>query len=73
MLTVSSAKADSSSVQRIAHPLHTIVFLAAEGALVVRAAMHAEQMRDALIKQARLAVASGGVAHPPAVANGAAS
>lgn len=47
MVTVSLTKADSSSVRRIAHPLHTVVFLAAEGVLVVRAAIHAEQMRSA--------------------------
>ena len=48
MVTVSSAKADSSSVRRIAHPLHTVVLLAGEGVLVVRGAMHAEQMRSAV-------------------------
>jgi membrane protease YdiL (CAAX protease family) len=48
MVTVSSTKADSSSVQRVAHPLHTVVLLAAEGVLVVRSAMHAEQMRNAV-------------------------
>lgn len=47
-MTVSSTKADSSSVLRIAHPLHTVLLLAAEGVLVVRSAMHAEQMRSAV-------------------------
>ncbi len=48
MQTAPPTSADSASYGRIAHPLHTIIFLAAEGALVVRAAMHAEQMRTAV-------------------------
>jgi membrane protease YdiL (CAAX protease family) len=36
------------ALHRIAHPLHTIVLLAAEAIMVVRAAMRAEQMRNAV-------------------------
>ena len=36
------------SFHRIAHPIHTIILLAAEAVMVVRAAMHAEQMRTAV-------------------------
>jgi membrane protease YdiL (CAAX protease family) len=48
MQAVLPIPADSASIRRIAHPLHTVIFLAGEGALVVRAAMHAEQMRTAV-------------------------
>jgi hypothetical protein len=36
------------ALQGIAHPLHTIVLLAAEAVMVIRAAMKAEQMRSAV-------------------------
>jgi membrane protease YdiL (CAAX protease family) len=38
----------NSAFQRIAHPLHTIILLAAEAVMVIRAAMRAEQMRTAV-------------------------
>lgn len=34
--------------QSIAHPLHTVILLAAEGVMLVRAAMQAEHMRNAV-------------------------
>ena len=36
------------TLQRIAHPLHTIILLAAEAVMVVRAAMRAEHLRTAV-------------------------
>lgn len=42
-------------LHRIAHPLHTIILLAAEAVMVVRTAMHAEQMRTAVdLNRARM-------------------
>jgi membrane protease YdiL (CAAX protease family) len=46
METVSPTESNSG-LRRIAHPLHTIILLAAEAVMVVRTAMHAEQMRAA--------------------------
>jgi membrane protease YdiL (CAAX protease family) len=48
METVLPTPAEAASVRRIAHPFHTIILLAGEGMLVVRSAMHAEQMRTAV-------------------------
>jgi len=48
MQVVLQAPTESAPLRRIAHPLHTVVLLVGEGALVVRSAMHAEQMRSAV-------------------------
>jgi membrane protease YdiL (CAAX protease family) len=42
------ARSNSESFRRIAHPLHTIILLAAEGVMAVRASMQAQQMRTAV-------------------------
>lgn len=47
-MDAASPTESSPALQRIAHPLHTIILLAAEAVMVVRAAMHAEQMRSAV-------------------------
>lgn len=48
METASPTQSNSECFRRIAHPLHTIILLAGEGMLVVRAAMNAERMRSAV-------------------------
>jgi len=48
MEAASPTRSNSESFRRIAHPLHTIILLAAEGVMAVRAAMHAAQMRTAV-------------------------
>ena len=47
METASPTQSNSECFHPIAHPLHTIILLAGEGVMVVRTAMHAEQMRTA--------------------------
>src|SRR5882757_2977347 len=47
-MDVASPTESNPAHLRIAHPLHTIILLAAEAVMVVRAAMHAEQMRSAV-------------------------
>jgi len=48
MQITAPAPAESAFFRRIAHPIHTMILLVGEGALVVRSAMHAEQMRNAV-------------------------
>ncbi len=46
METVSEVQSQPDHFRSIAHPLHTFILLAAEGAMALRSAMLAEQMRN---------------------------